>query len=450
MHNLSNNRLWILLVVAMTLTGCTVSVPGESEERASAFRLGKPFAKQFEIRDIPPLSVSPTPDEIVARGLLTNAGLEESYWTWKAAIEQIPQDATQSTSINIAAGAAVTNGRASWKTSTLTLGNDPMTDIKWPGKLDTAGRQALNNARAAGHRFVKAKFDLRSQILGAYYDYALTGELIRLEQSNQQLLELTASATASRHRVGSAGRLDVLKANSEVDLSRNQIANMRAQILSQLAGLNAMLGRPSDAPLPVPGELPSARTIAFPDAELLYLALRNNPELIALSDEGRSRQQGVGLAKLQFVPDFNLNLSTDPVGIAQSILAQMTIPIFRYQAIAATIAQAEANLRLTEATRRQMESDLSAQIVLDLTTVKDLDRQLDVFEHLVLPRARFAVDISRSSYENSHASLLDFLETQRSVVAIQRLVANLRAAREKRLFDLEAIVAADQRDLGFR
>ncbi len=443
MFNFSSIRRFVLIAVAATLTGCTIHPPGEREERASASRLGKPFEKRFEVRDIPPLSDNPTPDEIVERGLLTNADLEQRYWTWRAAIEQIPQDGTQSSSLNIAAGTTVTNGHASWKTSTLTFGNDPMTDIKWPGKLDAAARQTLENARASGHRFVKAKFDLRSKILSAYYDYALNAELIRLEQSNEQLLELTASTTASRNRAGSAGQLDVLKANNEVDLSRNEIANMQSQIPSQVAALNAMLGRANDAPLPLPAELPLMRTIAYQDAELLSLASRNNPELIALADEARGRQQGIWAAKLQYVPDFNLSVGTDPVGIAQSILGQVTVPIFRYEAINAAIAQAEANLRASEAMRRQTGSDLSAQVVADLTAVKDADRQLDLFEHLVLPRAQQAVDLGRSSYETGHASLLDLLDSQRSLVAIERLVANLRANREKHIFDLEAIATID-------
>lgn len=185
------------------------------------------------------------------------------------------------------------------------------------------------------------------------------------------------------------------------------------------------------------------RTIAYQDAELLSLASRNNPELIALADEARGRQQGIWAAKLQYVPDFNLSVGTDPVGIAQSILGQVTVPIFRYEAINAAIAQAEANLRASEAMRRQTGSDLSAQVVADLTAVKDADRQLDLFEHLVLPRAQQAVDLGRSSYETGHASLLDLLDSQRSLVAIERLVANLRANREKHIFDLEAIATID-------
>jgi len=277
----ASGKTWRLMVplIALSLAGCTLHPPGESDERDTASQLGKPFEKRIQSREVRPLPANPTQDQIVEFALLNNADLEQKYWAWRAAIEQIPQDGTQSATLNIAGGTTITRGHTSWSSSTLTFGNDPMTDIKWPGKLDAAAKQSLENARAAGRRFRKAKYDLRNKILSAYYDYALTAELIRLEQANRQLLELTASTTEARNRVGSAGQEDVLKAGDEVDMSENGIASMRAQLPGQRAMLNALLGRASDAPLPVPSELPPTRTLAYADSDLIHLAVKNNPEL---------------------------------------------------------------------------------------------------------------------------------------------------------------------------
>jgi cobalt-zinc-cadmium efflux system outer membrane protein len=433
----------VVVSVLIGLTGCTVHPPGEREERDAALQAGKPFDKSIEARPVPPLSENPTPDELVEYAMLTNAELEQHYWEWRSAIEQIPQDATQTTTLNVSAGTTITRGRASWGSSTVALSNDPMTDIKWPGKLDAAAKQTLESARATGRRFIKAKYDLRNRVLSAYYDYALNAELIRLEQSNQQLLRTTAMVTEARNRAGSSGQQDVLKANNEVDMSSNDIANAESQLQSQLAAINALLSRPADAPLPVPTGLPPTRSIAYADGELVELAAKQNPELIALADEIRGRNDGIRLAKLQYVPDFNLSAGTDLMGIMQSLLGQATIPIFRYEALNAAIAQAEANLRASEAMRRQAGNDLAAQVVMDITIIRDADRQLDLFEHTVLPRARQIVEIGRSAYETGHASLLDLLDDQRSLIAIERLVANLRIAREKHLAELESISTSD-------
>lgn len=432
-----------LLAFVAGLAGCTIHPPGEREERLAALQAGKPFEKRIEVRQIPPLPETPTPDQLVEYALLSNAELEQHYWEWRSAIEQIPQDGTQTATLNVAAGTAITNGRASWGSSTVALSNDPMTDIKWPSKLDAAAKQTLENARAAGRRFIKAKYELRNKVLSDYYDYALNAELIRLEQSNQQLLQTTATVTEARNRAGSSGQQDVLKADNEVDMSGNDIATMQSQLQSQRAAINALLSRPANAPLPVPTELPPSRSLIYGDAELVELAAKQNPELTALADEIRGRGEGLRLAQLQYVPDFNLSAGTDLMGVTQSLLGQATIPIFRYEALNAAIAQAEANLRASEAMRRQAGNDLAAQVVSDIAIIRDADRQLDLFEHMILPRAREVVNVGRSAYETGQATLLDLLDDQRSLIAIERLVANIRIAREKHLAELESITTSD-------
>jgi len=443
MNNFTPIRRLVCVALLVGFTGCTVHPPGEREERDAALQSGKPFEKRIEARQIPPLPQNPTPEQLVEYALLSNAELEQHYWEWRSAIEQIPQDGTQTTTLNIAAGTSITDGRTSWGSSTVALSNDPMTDIKWPAKLDAAAKQTLENAKAAGQRFIKAKYELRNKVLSAYYDYALNAEMIRLEQSNLQLLRTTATLTEAGNRVGNSGQQDVLKANNEVDMSTNDIANMQSQLPSQRAAINALLSRPVDASLPVPTELPPARPLAYADGELVELAAKQNPELVALADENRAGGEGIRLAKLQYLPDFNLSAGTDLMGVTQSVLGQATIPIFKYEALNAAIAQAEANLRATEAMRREAGNNLTAQVVADIIIIRDIDRQLDLFEHTVLPRARQVVDVGRTAYETGHATLLDLLDDQRSLIAIERLVSNLRITREKHLAELESIAACD-------
>jgi outer membrane protein TolC len=443
MNNLTPIRRLTIAALIAGLTGCTVHPPGEREERDAALQSGKPFATRIEIRQLPPLPANPTPGQLVDYALLTNAELEQRYWEWRSAIEQIPQDATQSTTLNVSAGTSITNGRTSLGTSTISLANDPMTDIKWPGKLDAAARQTLQNAKAAGQRFLKTKYDLRNKVLSAYYDYALNAELIRLEQSNLQLLRTTATVTQARNSAGSSAQQDVLKASNEVDISANDIATMQSELASQRATINALLSRPADAALPLPAELPPEKSIAYTDAELLELAAKQNPELIALADEIRGKNEAIHLAKLQYVPDFNFSAGTDLMGVTQSVLGQATIPIFRYEAINAAIVQARANLRASEAMRRGAGNDLATRVITDITIVRDADRQIDLFEHTILPRAREMVSIARSDYETGRASLLDLLDGQRSLIAIERLIANLRITREKALAELESVTAGD-------
>jgi cobalt-zinc-cadmium efflux system outer membrane protein len=428
----SRSILFALAFPALiALAGCTVHPRGEQAERNTAQEAGKPFSQPASHRSAPPLSENPTEDDLVRYALLTNGELEQRYWEWRSAIEQIPQDGTQATNLALSAGTSFTNGSTRLDSTTLSLGNDPMADILLPVKLSTTAQRALENARAAGRRFRKTQFELRAKVLSAYADYALTAELIRLEQSNAELLQTTAMVVEAKNRAGAAGQQDLLKARNELDLSRNGIANMQAQLPARRAALNALLNRPADAPIPVPSRISSPRPLIEDDRQVLKLAADRNPEIAALTDEIAARKQSIAIAKLQYLPDFSITAGTDLAGVTQSLMGMLTVPLLRYQAINAAVAQAQANWRATEAMRRQTGNDLAAQLVMDLSTIRDADRQLDLFEHTILPRARQAVTVARAAYESGGSSLLDLLDSQRSLIAIQRLVAALQATHER-------------------
>lgn len=424
--------LWLCCGVLAIVAGCTSHPSGEQAERAAAIDAGRAF-----VEPAPPLPENPTADDLVRRALLANAELERAYWEWRSAIDQVPQDGTQPTNLVLFAGVPITRGSTSFDRTTVTLANDPMADILWPAKPATAARRALEMARAAGLRFRKARLELRGKVLGAYDDYALTAELIRLEEESAQLLRTTATIAEARNRAG-AGQQDLLKARNELDLSLNDLANLRSQLPAQRAALNALLDRSAVDPLAVPTTLPTTRPIDASDERLLAKAAERNPELAALAREIAGRQDGLRLARLEYLPDFSLSASSDLAGVSQSLMGMVTVPLLRHEAIDAAVRQAEANLRAAEAMRRQAGNDLAAAVVADLATIRDADRQLALYERTVLPRARQMVSVSRSAYEAGQASLLDLLDGQRSLISIRRLVANLSVTREKRLADLEA------------
>ena len=255
-----------------------------------------------------------------------------------------------------------------------------MADIVLPPKLSAAARRALENARAAGLRFRKAQFDLRNKVLAAYYDYALTAELIRLEQANGQLLKTTAMVVEARNRAGAAGQQDLLKARNEVDLSGNDVANHAGRNCpAQRAALNALLGREPDAATPRARRTPAAAADRLATTGNFWRWRRSKtPSLAALAREIAAKKEGIALARLQYLPDFSVSAGTDLKGIGQSLLGMVTVPLLRHEAIDAAVAQSEANLRAAEAMRRQAGNDLSAQVVMDLSTLRDADRQLEL------------------------------------------------------------------------
>jgi cobalt-zinc-cadmium efflux system outer membrane protein len=426
------------LLSLLALAACTIHPQGESQERHAALAAGTPYTHPAEDRRLPILSTTATPEELAAYALLNNADLEQKYWDWRSAIEQIPQEGTQKTNVMITFNSMITNGTTAAAMNTLGIGSDAMNNIVLPNKLETAARTALEEARAAGLRFDQARFDLQNKLMDAYVEYALTAERIRLERNNHDLLTLIQRVTESRIGTGGALQQDVLKAINEEEISTNDLHTQQAALPSLLAAINAILNRDPDAPLDPPQAMPAIVELSVSDAAILQRAAEQNRELEAQSHDIAGKHEAIARAKAEYLPDFGVNASTDMAGVTQSLMGSVMLPLLRYQAIDAGIRQAEANLRSAEAMRRQSSHDLASRIVGDLAMLHDMDRQIALFKNTILPRTHQLIAASQNTYATGQNSFLDLIDAQRSLIAIQRMMADFQATRIKEAADLEA------------
>ncbi len=435
------SALAALVALTAAVGGCTVHPAGEFRERAAAVAAGRAYVRPLESREAPDLAADATAEQLVAYALLTNAGLEQKYWEWRAALEQVPQEGTQKTGLMLTFSSVISHGSTSEAMNSLGLGNDPMNNVVLPSKLEAAATVALELAREAGRRFDQARYELRGDVLAAYADYALSAELMRLGQANVDLLTLTARVMEARAGNGRGSQQELLRSANELELARNSLAAETATLSTRLAALNALLNRDPGAPLRPPAGFPEARPLPADDAAFLKSAASENRELQALAIEVAAQRGERSRAKQEYLPDFSVNVSTDLAGAAQSLVGSVVVPAVRYQAINGQIRQAEANLRAAEAGSVQGGRDLARRLVADLALVRDLDRQIALYEGTLLPREQEIAKSVENGYAAGQGPLSDLLEVQRAVLDLRRLVAEFRASRMKHAADLEAAVA---------
>ena len=420
--------------------GCTVHPQGEKLERAKVEQVGKVYERPFEKREVRVIGPEATPEEMVKYALLTNAEVEEKYWEWRAALEQVAQEGTQKTNLSLSLSSMIENGGTAWKMTNVGAGNDAMNNLVLPSKLKTAAEVALENARAAGLRFDRARYELRAKVLAAYYDYALTAELARLEEENGKLLELTAKMVRLRIGTGASMQQDLLKAESAREGSENELAGLRAKMAGERVALNVLLNREADVEIAVPARLPEWREISADDGELLRAAAEGNPEIFALAAELRAKRGGIKLAKQEYLPEFGVNVNTDLAGVAQNLAGSVMVPVLRYEAIDAGIRQAEDRLRGQQAAMRGYRNELRGRVVGDLILVREAEREVSFLEKNLIPRARQIVSVSQTSYGVGQSSMLDLIEGERARIGLERLDAEMKVEREKQVVDLEAAV----------
>ena len=434
-------RLVVFMALAALVAlaaGCAALRPaGEKKEREKAAAQGRAYTEKVKL---PALGPEPTPGEYLRYAFLNNADLQARYWQWRSAIERIPQS---SSFPNVAVPFSVMFGGGSmklWDRLTLGLVNDPMTNIPAPSKLRTAGRRDLEDARAAGQRFREAKFLLQGRVLSTYYDLALLAETVRIQEEHITLLELIARQASVGAATGASGQRDLLKAQTELDLARNALENLKSRVPPLGAKMNALLGRGATEAVPLPGALPEPRPLPVPDDELIRAGFERSPELAALARDVAGRKEALNLARQAYIPDFGLSAS---ITSAAGNLGGMTVLPTRREAIKAGVEQARADLAATEAARTQYRRDLAASFVLNLYVLRNDERQVDLFEKTIIPRAREAVLIAQTAYAADRATFLDLLEAQRTFLDARLVAAQLRMEREKALAAIETWSTVD-------
>jgi len=216
---------------------------------------------------------------------------------------------------------------------------------------------------------------------------------------------------------------------------------MEAQALPLAARMNALLGRPAQAHVPLPETLPESHPPPLPDDRLLAIAAQMSPELAALAHESAGSEAALDLARQAWFPDLNLSAGLTG-GLSRMVGAMFMLPT-QIEAIRARIEQARAELEALESVRAQYESDLAASFVLNLSLLRDAERQAALFEGMLLPRAIQAVDLAASAYASDRAAFPELLETRRAWLDLRLLAAEIRIQREKALAALETWSAVD-------
>lgn len=436
-----------MLPLFAVFAGCSLEPRATDLERARLTEAGKPFEKPYDKRNLPPLAAQPAWQDVLQRAFLANGELEAAYFQWQAAVHRITvESAYPNTNVQVGFDYMFSKeNMKAWDRTTVTVGFDPSMMLQWPDKVRKAGQIALEEARLRGERFAAAKFALQRQVLIAWLDYGLMAERVRIETENVRLLKMINDTAVQRVQAGAAQQ-DLLRAQTEYEMARNDLASMNSELQSMRAMLNGMLARPGEATLLPPRVLPSPRPLSADDAQLIAVAVDANPELAALADEVAGRRDALELARMAYIPDIAPQFSMTG-SISQAVGAMVSLPT-NLTKIRGSINEANALFRSTEAMARQTRSDKGATFVAALYAMRNHERQITLFNDVILPKAQQVFASSIRAYSNGSIGLVELVDSQRTLLEVRRLLAEAKTAREKRLAEMESLAGVDIETLG--
>ncbi|GAB4243439.1 MAG: TolC family protein [Acidobacteriota bacterium] len=178
-----------------------------------------------------------------------------------------------------------------------------------------------------------------------------------------------------------------------------------------------------------------------PLAQLAEIALRERPDLAAQRARVNRSGYAVDLEKARAVPNISLFAGYQRELDSSGPVVGIDIPLFVFNRNQGRINRVEAERRQETERVRLREITVLAEVRIALEQLNGNRRRIEALEGEYLEKARQARDITEASYRLGEASLIEFLDAERTYSETRRLY-------NQALYDFEISRAALQLAVG--
>jgi cobalt-zinc-cadmium efflux system outer membrane protein len=193
------------------------------------------------------------------------------------------------------------------------------------GKRDLRREAAFADVDAARGQELAAQDELDEKIKLAYAQYYAINRDLAVNRQIGDLARRMRAASAARYGQGGGDQTSVIQAQGEETAAKTEAIRLEGERDAARARLNALIGRPSDAPLAEPVKarpMPATEPVV---AELIERARSANPTLAAGTAAIAAAKTRSTLADKAWLPDVTLGggpliqTNNRPVGFAATV-----------------------------------------------------------------------------------------------------------------------------------
>lgn len=291
-------------------------------------------------------------------------------------------------------------------------------------QTDVIRSQVFDNER-------QVVFNVSQQFIAAL----LAQSSLDFARQNLDSFRQTIDITQARYTAGDIAEGDLLKIKLQLLQFQSDLSAARLAKIQALAALRQLLGFESAPPdYDVAGDLAYHAVTAGLD-DLKALALRSRPDLLAAQKNVTAARSQETLAEANGKRDLNGSFNyTHTAGISSgAFFFNMELPIFNRN-------QGEiARTRFVINQQQELRSEASQQVLTDVTNafenLRTSEQIIQLYQGGYVDQAKQSRDISEYSYKKGVASLLDYLDSERSYranqVAYRQALANYMNALEQ-------------------
>lgn len=375
-----------------------------------------------------------TAERLVAAVLERNPGLEAQRAAMSAAAARIRTAGALDDPMLSVGVAPRTIGNAIG-----TRGNAGVSQaLPWWGTRDARAAAAQATADAATQDVQSLALRLRAMAQSAFADWRYVHAALEINRRHQALYTELREAARARFAAGLAPEQDVLQADVERTMLRRQALELTQQQVATRAGINALLNRPSDAPVPPPGPLPSAGDLP-PLAALQSFARERHPELRALQFQERAASEQMRLAQKARFPSLVLSAGydsmwDDPVQ-RSTVGLSINVPLDQGKRTA-EIDAARADAHRAEESLADLSARLGSELAAAYAAVEETRQSLALYRGELLPLADSTLAAARSEYASGRSDFLYVINAERSRLDAELGLAHAEAELFKGMAEL--------------
>ena len=312
-------------------------------------------------------------------------------------------------------------------------------EIKLWGKYGLERNVAEADAEAAKFQGRATVTELIAQVTAAHGEYNAAYEAVGIATEIKRRYDETLGLLRSRYGATSVDRQDVIKAEIEAATADGDVVRRQGEQKAAAARLNALIGRPSLAPLAAPTGFRTVKADSL--AQVQALGRSANPMLALAGAQSNSASQTKSLTDLNYYPDVTIGAKyvqrpgTEDTG---EFMLGVKLPL-HYEVKDAEQRAAGARLGAAQARNEALRLRIDGQIADAWFSVDALRKVVQIYASRQVPPARSSVDNARNGFQAGTSDISSVFEAERRLRAVQLDLLKLKVELQTKYAEMERL-----------
>jgi cobalt-zinc-cadmium efflux system outer membrane protein len=293
-------------------------------------------------------------------------------------------------------------------------------EVPFPGKLSTMGHAAGKMAEREHENAREKRLRVLAELRNAYYDYYLAFRSTEIITRTKDLMKKVQLIAETRYGTGQGMQQDVLRAQIEVMMLLDKLAEEERRTETQTAMINRLVGRDPLAPLGRPAELPPI-SLDKSIEDLAAMAQAHSPLLEAKQLMVEQSEFEVSSQKKEFLPNIVLSggwFTRDARRDVWQASVMLKVPLYFWnKSTGVRAAKAELHSARYDYTTTQLT--LLARVRELYAMARTSEHHLTLYKTGIIPEATQALQSTTSNYRVGKTDFLTLLDSQELLLKYQ-------------------------------